>query len=813
MAKKKTKNIRESRFEFLGLLLIFLGVLISLSLVSYKLTDWPNSSSPPDQIQNWMGPAGAWLASNLYNFTIGYPILVLPVLIIYLGLVFVRQGSWPRFFRLSSYILFFAFCFSVAFALPGAIQKSSSFTHEFNGLIGLFFAQLLYKYLGSIGSVLVLFIVMLIAFLSITEISLTTIFHNITNELKNIQSKIISNLNTVWRKYSLNRSVRSKKRNIHKGNVEKKPVVSDFNKEKKPIVSDYIPKRSEINEEPAKPEITRTLNDANEPVPEQQITTQHHPELQDSEVTFDFEEPIPGTNIYQDENSDNLSSPVENAIEPPSKYELPNVELLEDPPEVDREKIKSDLLQEARLLEEKLSVYGIDGKVVQIHPGPLITQFEVEPPQGVKISKFFTIADDLAMVMRAPQIRILAPIPGKPVVGIEIPNRNPQIISFRQVVDSESFGNAKMQLPIALGVDTTGKPYVADLIKMPHLLIAGSTGSGKSVCLNTIISSLLFKLTPQNLKLILIDPKKLELSGYADLRRHHLISLPELNEEVITTADNAITILGRVWQEMEERFNILASASVRTLEDYNNKVASGELEERYPQKSFERIPYCVVIIDELADLLIASANDVEEPIGRLAHKARAVGIHLILATQRPSTDVITGAIKANFPCRIAFKVFSKTDSRVVLDFNGAEKLLGRGDMLFLPPGQPQPIRLHAPFMSDEEINRIIQFVKKQPKYPLYKLPEVASGTVMIETADGRKISQNRDPLFNEALKLVIRHNQGSISLLQRRLRVGYARAARLVDELEMAGYVSAPDGSKAREVLVGEDEIEELGLI
>lgn len=805
MSKKKTKkNTQERRLEFLGLLLIIFGVLVLLSLVSYKTTDWPNSSNP-DQMQNWMGLAGAWLASNLFNFTIGYPILVLPFLIMYLGLILVRRGSWSLFFRRSGYVLFFALCFSIAFALPRAIQKSSSFTHEFNGSIGLFFAQTLFNYLGPIGSVLILFIAMLIAFLSVTEISIISIFRNINNELRNLWSKITSYLASLWQRRSLHRSIKSKEKNIAKEKIEKKPHVSD-----------YVSSQPRAKTEQAETETVQDLIQA--PVGKPAV---EKPEIEpnatkpDSEedVAFDFEEPIEGTSIDRPDMGDSSISSPPIEVKIPENYKLPSLDLLDEPPVVDREKVKSELLQEARLLEEKLAIYNIEGKVVQIHPGPLITQFEVEPAEGVKISKFFSIADDLAMVMRAPQIRILAPIPGKPVVGIEIPNRNQQLISLLQVIDTEQFRNANYQLPIALGVDTTGKPYITDLIKMPHLLIAGSTGSGKSVCLNTIISSLLFQRTPRDLRLILIDPKKLELSGFADLRNHHLISLKELNEDVITTPDNAITILGRVWQEMERRFNILASAGVRTLEDYNNKVVSGELEERHPNKSFERIPYCVVIIDELADLLLASTQDVEEPIGRLAHKARAVGIHLIVATQRPSTDVITGAIKANFPCRIAFKVFSKTDSRVVLDFNGAEKLLGRGDMLFQPPGQPQPIRLHAPFMSDEESRRIVKFVKSQPKFPKFQLPEMIGSSVIMETADGRKISQQRDPLFNEALKLVVRHNQGSISLLQRRLRVGYARAARLIDELEMAGFVGVPDGSKAREVLVSEDEIEEMGIV
>ncbi|MEE9171173.1 MAG: DNA translocase FtsK 4TM domain-containing protein [bacterium] len=801
MNKKKKHTTQNRRLEFLGLLLILVGLLILLSLVSYKTTDWPNSSSRV-QVQNWMGLAGAWLSFYLFNYTIGYPVLILPILIMYLGFVLVRGGSFAFFFRLTGYVLFFAFCFSVAFALPRTIQDNLSFTHEFNGFIGLFFAKLLHTYLGSIGSVLVLFAALLLAFLSVADVSISKAFHFFTDEIKSLYTKIRLYLSELDRRQRLKRSLKKKERKIHKAQVEPTPVVSQtmsgqsIEIEESPPLTEFPVREPILDPDTEKPAYESAETAA--PIPTQ--------------VSFDFGEDEEDVGIEPAAEEEPIVLPESRAQEIPEDYQLPPLDLLDTPAPVDREQVKSQLLQEARLLEEKLGIYGIDAKVVQIHPGPLITQFEVEPGEGVKVSKFFAIADDLAMVMRAAQVRILAPIPGKPAVGIEIPNRNPQMIWLRQVLDTEEFRNPKLRLPIALGVDPTGKPYITDLIRMPHLLVAGSTGSGKSVCLNTIITSLLYRLTPAELRLILIDPKKLELSTFAELRLHHLITIPGLNEEIITTPENAVAILGRVWQEMENRFNILASAGVRTLEDYNDRVANGELNQRFPDKSFEKIPYCIIIIDELADLLMQSPQEVEEPIGRLAHKARAVGIHLIVATQRPSTDVITGAIKANFPCRVAFKVFSKTDSRVVLDFNGAERLLGRGDMLFQPPGQPQPLRFHAPFMSIDETNRVIQFVGEQPPFPEYPLPEMQTGAVLVETIDGRRVTHQRDPLFNEALKLVVRHNQGSISLLQRRLRVGYARAARLVDELEQAGYVGAPDGSKARDVLVTEDDIEEMGI-
>jgi len=466
-------------------------------------------------------------------------------------------------------------------------------------------------------------------------------------------------------------------------------------------------------------------------------------------------------------------------------------------------------MQEARTLEQKLALYGVQGKVVQIHPGPVITRFEVEPAPGVKISKFQNIADDLALVLKAKQIRIIAPIPGKAAVGIEIPNPQPSLVPFRNVIESTEFQQATSRLTLGLGVDTTGQVYVTDLTAMPHLLVAGSTGSGKSVCLNAIIASLLFKHTPEEVRFILIDPKKLELSIYAKLRRHHLITLSGLNEDVITTPENAISILRRLGFEMERRYKILSKANVRILEDYNAWV-----EEQPPnvvaEKNLQKLPYIIVIIDELADLMMVADREIEEPIGRLAHLSRAVGIHLIVATQRPSTDVITGAIKANFPCRIAFQVASKTDSRVVLDINGAERLLGKGDMLFQPPREPLPIRLHSAYVSTQEIARIVDYVAAQPAFPPLELPFEKEAEISEQVG---QLAGQRDELFNEALKLVVRHNQGSISLLQRRLRIGYARAARLIDQMEQAGFVGVFDGSKAREVLVTEEDLEEMGII
>jgi len=465
----------------------------------------------------------------------------------------------------------------------------------------------------------------------------------------------------------------------------------------------------------------------------------------------------------------------------PGNYVFPNMELLSSPPPSEHDVSKDELNANAQILEDRLQEFGVQGTVVEINPGPVITRYEVEPAPGVKISRIVALADDLALAMRAKRIRIVAR-------------------------ESES------PLTLALGKTISGEPYVTRLDQMPHLLIAGSTGSGKSVCLNSIIASMLYKAHPTQLQFVMIDPKRLELSIYNNLRHHHLTYRDDLSEEVVTNASNAISVLRSIEAVMEHRYELLARAGVRNISDYNRKLQNGQLEnmDTDEDEPFEPLPYLVLIVDELADLMMTAAREVEEPIARLTQMSRAVGIHLIVATQRPSVDVITGVIKANFPARIAFQVASKTDSRTILDLNGAEKLLGMGDMLFIPAGSPEPVRIHGAYVASEEIERIIAHVRKQPRYPKKILPvpkdEAAS------SADGVAIDGKRDALFNEALKLVVRHQQGSISLIQRRLKVGYARAARIIDELEAAGVVGPFDGSKAREVLMDETELEEMGL-
>lgn len=420
-------------------------------------------------------------------------------------------------------------------------------------------------------------------------------------------------------------------------------------------------------------------------------------------------------------------------------------------------------------------------------PGPVITRFEVKPAAGIKVNQIANLSEDLALNLKAKSIRIVAPIPGKAAVGIEIPNKAPQMVHLRDVLTSEAYQTHAMQLPLALGKDISGKPFVADLAAMPHLLVAGTTGSGKSVSINVMITSLIYALHPEKLKFIFIDPKMLELSVYK--------GIPHLQESVVTNAKQAERVLGDAASEMEHRYKLLAAESVRNISDYNER----------KKKPGERLPYVVIVIDELADLMMsAQSSRVELLITRLAQMARAVGIHLILATQRPSVDVITGLIKANFPSRIAFQVATKTDSRTILDGNGAERLLGNGDMLYMPTGSPEPIRLHGAFISSGDTENLVAFIRGQA----YSQTRVEKDAVMAdEREQARQLS---DPVLLEAIETVVRQGQASVSLLQRKLGIGYQRAARLIDELEELRIIGPYNESKARDILVDRAFIDAL---
>ena len=514
--------------------------------------------------------------------------------------------------------------------------------------------------------------------------------------------------------------------------------------------------------------------------------------------------------------------------------ELPPMELLTPPRERDEAGKERELDRLGEILVEKLDTFNVECELAGRTTGPVVTQFEVVPAPGIKVNKIANLEADLALAMKAQSVRIVAPIPGKGAVGVEIPNPDPEIVRVRELLESPAFRKSRARLPMAVGRDLTGDPFLADLTRMPHLLIAGATGSGKSVCLNAILTSLVYRHTPETLRLLLIDPKMVELSAYVDL--------PHLRHPVVTDPKDAAGVFKWAVLEMERRYSLLSANGVRSIAEFNQRVRDGKTLRRAEPDGEEGdedrwiyddgiLPYIVVVVDELADLMMTVQSEVEKPLTQLAQKARAIGIHLIIATQRPSVNVITGLIKANFPTRIAFRVASKTDSRTILDQNGADALLGNGDMLFLPPDSSEPVRIQGAYVSTEDTDRLMTWYRQQAEMEegdgaVDEEAPVLEGegteTDILEMVRAHELEEASeaalepdspeewDELFKAAGEVCITHDQGSTSLLQRKLRVGYGRAARIVDQLHEAGVLGPPDGTRPREVLVGLEELEEI---
>lgn len=717
------------------------------------------------ELHNHLGMIGAFVAYFFINDTIGYASVILPVFMMLWGWVLLRKKPIGREATFTNYAIIFGLLLSSIFGVANLIVEDID--KEWSGVVGAFVAEVSTKLLGTIGASIILFTGLCITVILAIDLDI---------------HKSLERLSAAWAFLSA-KLFHPKPHSEILDLTDESDVMINKTSEDEPIP--HAGEKFIAEPESDFPEIEEPFEestDIEEHVPVKMLIQEKTHELP---VTVPLPEPA-SKQIEQGEEID---------------YVFPSVELLDSPRQSDTipdEELKAN----AELVRAKLSNFGVEIESVSVTPGPVVTLYELVPASGVKISRIVSLADDLALALAAKGIRIMAPIPGKSAVGVEIPNHNPSTVHLRSVLNSTKFREAKANLPIALGKTISGDVYTDDLSKMPHLLIAGSTGSGKSVGINTILASLLFRLHPSEVKFVIIDPKKIELTQYAKLKYHFLAISPDINQEIITSPDHAVNALKGVETEMERRYDRLASAGVRNIQDYNERLKSGRL------KSSETVthsimPYLIVVIDELADLMMTAAREVEEPIARLAQLARAVGIHLVLATQRPSVDVITGVIKANFPARIAYQVSSKTDSRTILDMNGAEQLLGSGDMLYLPAGTPKPIRIQNAFISSDEVERLTDHIAKQQGYskPFY-LPSILEK----KRSGLSESSGSRDEFFEDAARLIVRHQQGSVSLLQRRLKVGYSRAARLVDELEAAGIVGPFDGSKARLVLVENDE-------
>ncbi len=563
------------------------------------------------------------------------------------------------------------------------------------------------------------------------------------------------------------------------GYEEKSRSIKEVRARQIPKIERKKPKADEIKEE--------ELIDA-------QVLNDDEPNLE-SEPEFDPEPEstqesrpatISGVEILNEvaENKKLLDQIERGKVEKPKDFVLPPLKFLNDPPKRSHNINEAEIDQQISNLLDKLRKFKIDGDVVRTYTGPIVTTFEFRPAPHIKVSKILTLQDDLAMALKAQTIRIQAPIPGKDVVGIEVPNQNLETIYLKEILESEVFKNASSPLTMALGKDIVGAPFVTDLKKLPHLLIAGTTGSGKSVGINAMLLSLLYRNSPQTLRLMMIDPKMLEFSIYNDI--------PHLLTPVITEAKKAITALSNMVAEMERRYKIMSQTRTKNIESYNEKMKS---------EGGEQFPYIVVIIDELADLMMTSGKDVELYIGRLAQMARASGIHLIVATQRPSVDVVTGLIKANLPSRISYRVGQRIDSKVILDQMGAESLLGRGDMLFTPPGSPGVIRLHAPFASEKEIETIVNFLKEQQDV-IYDEKFLAEEGFSAGSAAGALGEEELDELYEEAKEIILSEQKTSISYLQRRLKIGYNKAANIIEQMEKMGVLSPVNAKGQREILV-----------
>ncbi|WP_374214235.1 FtsK/SpoIIIE family DNA translocase [Candidatus Desulfosporosinus nitrosoreducens] len=704
----------------------------------------------------------------------------IPIMLGIWGIAFMnKQTSRVGSKAIGIVLLWLVFVGMLHLQLPGieAYSQADMF-HEGQlghggGLIGAAIVFLLKSMLGIPGSYVILIMCALIGALLITNRSLVAGFQ---------EARQMGKESGIWMKHHLEdfkEALKSSEDEKTNGNEENVKAAKDVKISKKsslrPVLDPDIVER---------PLVIKTLEDQNES-PNEIIIEINPPEpLPKGQLDFAKTANVPSPNPVIPGKV--TSTPISRQTREDGNYQLPQVSLLHKSLKVKNPRLNKDLADNVRILEETLASFGVKVKVTQVTQGPAITRYEAQPAPGVKVSKITNLADDIALSLASADVRIEAPIPGKSVVGIEVPNKEIAMVHFREVLETPEFQGLANKLILCLGKDITGAPVIADLTRMPHLLIAGATGSGKSVCINTLIHSILFKARPDEVKFLLVDPKMVELANYN--------GIPHLIAPVVTDPRKAAGALKWIVTEMETRYELFASSGVRDIVRYNFLRLQEKKEEHPP------LPYVVVIIDELADLMMVAPGDVEDAICRLAQMARAAGIHLIVATQRPSVDVITGLIKANIPSRIAFSVSSQTDSRTILDMNGAEKLMGRGDMLYYPMGASKPMRVQGCYLGDKEVENVVEFLQNQAKPEYQDIPNVDLGNAPKDELE--------DELFYQAAQLFIESGTASVSLLQRRLRIGYTRAARLMDFLEGKGVVGGYEGSKPREVLMTRGQFE-----
>lgn len=831
------------KLEILGIVIMAIAVLLALSIGTYRSGDYAIisgtefsdlmqfDSGPALRIQNGLGPLGAYLAHFFVDILFGYPSLIIAGLAFGIGWKIFRHNDLQTMVPWSVYYIGVMI---LAASICGWLYiEQDMISSAWSGSAGIVVAQFLRSFTGQFGPIIILGSLSLIALLFLVDRDIQATIDRIKEwgakrkEKKAHQQalkKSAQNDKTEETTESVASPAHAEK--SFQGKQQKsqsKTEAADISKKEEEhseeSIEDIITKSQESEQNRVRKEKQEESDIENKPP----RAVLEKPDAEKSEKNEESSETEDGQVLKQEKKSDDdLEMSVyvgkeeeevgekalhkENSTkakeQPVIKYKFPGLDLLDNPPEegneVDFEEINSNKM----VILDKLKRHGIEITGIEAVVGPTVTLYELQPAPDVKISKIESYANDLKMAMATKGLRIIAPIPGKSKVGIEVPNRKSQTVYIKSLLKTKKFVETKQGLPIAFGRTIENEVFMLDLTSLPHLLIAGATGSGKSVGINTIITSLLYKCHPEELKFVLIDPKKIELSLYRKMENHYLATLPGEEEPIITDTQKVLETLNSVCKEMDNRYDLLKMAMVRDIKSYNDKFKKGELE---PEEGHRNLPYIVVIIDELADLMMTAGKAIEEPIARLAQLARAVGIHLVLATQRPSVNVITGTIKANFPARIAYRVASKVDSRTILDMMGADQLVGKGDMLF--SGGAGMVRIQNAFVATEEVERITDYIGNQEGYPrpfLLPLPDDA------EEGGGGELEE-RDDLFEDAAKVVVLHQKGSVSLVQRKLKLGYNRAGRIVDQLYAAGVVGPSKGSAAREVLVAdEDELNEL---
>jgi S-DNA-T family DNA segregation ATPase FtsK/SpoIIIE len=790
--------------EFIGVALFALALIWLISLASYSASDpvWffnTGSALPP---ANFAGRIGAFMAELSYQ-VLGYAAYLVPPVLVVLG----WHYFWCRtldaaYTKLIGAGLLFgsvsAFL-SLAFGSPDTSGKA----FRAGGYMGERVAALLAAYLNRSGSIILILTLLFLAIILSTQFSLGRLFAVVGHLLRDRCAALFG----MYREWRENRRRDKQRQEVIRKHLEK------ASKDAKPEI------RPRIATAAVDPGVSAAAAEAGRRMPAKPGAPEEAPKKPSRTAAMmgaaaaalkaaaSRPTPAPATIRRPPVSPVAPSLPLSEPERLPAErrkgtYTLPPLALL-DAPKGERKIDERELMDGARLLEEKCREFSVEGSVVQIHPGPVVTTYEFKPDAGVKYSKVTGLADDLCLAMQAESV-LIDRIPGKSTVGIQIPNPNRELISMRELLEADAYKRSPSKLTLALGKTIHGEPFVSDLATMPHLLIAGSTGTGKSVSVNAMLSSILFRATPDDVRLIMIDPKRLELGMYEEI--------PHLLTPVVVDPKLAANALRWAVHEMEERYKTLAAVGVRNIEQYNRNLKLAQMDKNGPVlddkgNEVRALPFIVVLIDELADLMMVASNEVEESICRLAQMARAVGIHLILATQRPSVDVITGLIKANLPARISFRVSSKVDSRTILDGNGAEQLLGRGDMLYLPPASSRFVRLHGPYISEQESARLASFLRKQGK-PTYDMSITED-----DKKPGGDLEFEKDELYDEAARIVVSSGQASVSYLQRRLRIGFSRAARLVDMMEAEGLVSGISGAaggKTRDVLVKPDYFDEV---